>query len=56
VLPETQGGVVQKVDRAKPTTPRVNSSLLRPEYLIHLVDVSVQQVWDESCSVDTRSS
>jgi hypothetical protein len=32
---------VQKVDRAKPTTPRVNSSLLRPEYLIHLVDVSV---------------
>jgi hypothetical protein len=37
----TRSGVVQKTDTTKATAPKVNSSSLTPEDLVHLVDVSV---------------
>jgi hypothetical protein len=38
---KTRGGVVQNTDTAKASSPKVNSSSLSSEDLVHLVDISI---------------
>jgi hypothetical protein len=52
---KTWNGVVQKADTAKDSSPKLNSSSLSPEDLVHLVDVSVASKYGTDLAQLTRA-